>query len=121
MNTTENNKLIAEFMGRTKTFDIVDNDTYRGEVTLSKGLTEEQIEHEISHFEDRYSVTSIAIEENLQYNNSWDWLMPVIKKIKLMGVDLDTWKMITNPSDYEIENVHNQVVQFINQLNNQQL
>jgi hypothetical protein len=74
------NKLIAEFMGRIKTFDIVDNDTYRGEVTLSKGLIEEQIEPEISHFEDRYSVKSIAIEENLQYHKSWDWLMPVIQK-----------------------------------------
>ena len=77
----ESNKLIAEFMGRIKTFDIVDNDTYRGEVTLSKGLIEEQIEPEISHFEDRYSVTSIAIEENLQYHTSWDWLMPVVEKI----------------------------------------
>ena len=76
----ESNKLIAEFMGRIKTFDIVDNDTYRGEVTLSKGLVEEQIESEISHFEDRYSITSIAIEENLQYHTSWDWLMPVVEK-----------------------------------------
>jgi len=76
----DNNKLIAEFMGRIKTFDIVDNDTYRGEVTLSKGLVEEQIESEISHFEDRYSITSIAIEENLQYHTSWDWLMPVVEK-----------------------------------------
>jgi hypothetical protein len=78
----EDNKLIAEFMDRTKTFDIVDNDAYRGEVTLSKGLIEEQIEPEISHFEDRYSVTSIAIEENLQYHKSWDWLMPVAQKIE---------------------------------------
>jgi hypothetical protein len=39
--------------------------------------------------------------------------MPVVKKIKLMDVDLDTWRMITNPSDYEIESVYNQVVQFI--------
>tara|TARA_R110001599_G_scaffold327655_2_gene540720 strand:- start:1969 stop:2325 length:357 start_codon:yes stop_codon:yes gene_type:complete len=76
------NKLIAEFMGEVKTFDVVDNDTYRGEITLSKGLTEEQIEGEISHFEDRYSVTPIAIEEPLQYYDSWDWLKPVVDEIE---------------------------------------
>jgi len=77
----KSNKLIAEFMDRAKTFNIVDNDINRGKVTLSEGLIKEQIESEISHFEERYSITPIAIEENLQYHTSWDWLMPVISKI----------------------------------------
>jgi len=77
----EGNKLIAVFMDRAKTFNIVDNDTNRGKVTLSKGLIEEQIESEISHFEERYSITPIAIEEDLKYHKNWDWLMPVISKI----------------------------------------
>lgn len=118
------NKLISEFMGRIKTFDIVDNDTYRGEVTLSKGLIEEQIEPEISHFEDRYSVTSIAIEENLQYHTSWDWLMPVIQKC-LIG-EAEQSEDISNLAikniyegicNQDISLAYQSVVQFINQYN----
>jgi hypothetical protein len=118
------NKLIAEFMGRIKTFDIVDNDTYRGEVTLSKGLIEEQIEPEISHFEDRYSVKSIAIEENLQYHKSWDWLMPVIQKC-LIG-EAEQSEEISNLAikniyegicNQDISLAYQSVVQFINNKN----
>lgn len=97
----ESNKLIAEFMGRTITFDIVDNDTYRGEVTLSKGLIEEQIEPEISHFEDRYSVTPIAIEENLLYHKDWNWLMPVVEKIEF---EHDCLVIINSPLQVIITN-----------------
>ena len=105
-------------MGRIKTFDIVDNDTYRGEVTLSKGLIEEQIEPEISHFEDRYSVTSIAIEENLQYHTSWDWLMPVVEKIKDMQYTKEYEHRIDEidnvlTCDLRIENLYAAVVEFI--------
>ena len=116
----DENKLIAEFMGRIKTFDIVDNDTYRGEVTLSKGLIEEQIEPEISHFEDRYSVTSIAIEENLQYHTSWDWLMPVVEKIKDMQYSIECQERLDKidnilTCDLTIENLYDAVVEFIKQ------
>jgi len=117
----ENNKLIAEFMGRIKTFDIVDNDTYRGEVTLSKGLIEEQIEPEISHFEDRYSVTSIAIEENLQYHTSWDWLMPVIKKAynteEVYDMGLEFHEIACQMFEDGIEEVYKTVVHTIKLIN----
>ena len=127
------NKLIAEFMGRTITFDIVDNDTYRGEVTLSKGLIEEQIEPEISHFEDRYSVTPIAIEENLLYHEDWNWLMKVVDKIESLGYSYDRINadvfinnqngenVIPNPMDGNtmtmIEKTYNVVGEFIKQYN----
>ena len=127
------NKLIAEFMGRTITFDIVDNDTYRGEVTLSKGLIEEQIEPEISHFEDRYSVTPIAIEENLLYHEDWNWLMPVVDKIESLGYSYDRINadvfinnqngenVIPNPMDENtmtmIEKTYYVVGEFIKQYN----
>jgi len=55
--------------------------------------------------------------EEMEYHTSWDWLMPVVKKIKLMDVNLEYWRMITNPSNYPIEKVHNQVVEFIKQQN----
>ena len=49
------------------------------------------------------------------YNNSWDWLMPVLKKISLqLHPDVyDAWRMINRPTEYNIENVYNQVVEFI--------
>jgi len=77
MNTTENNKLIAEFMG----YDAI---------------------------------------EPMQYQTSWDWLMPVLKKINL-EISPNTrglWRMIINPTEYDIENVYAQAVEFINEHNN---
>ena len=52
---------------------------------------------------------------DLYYHKSWAWLMPVVKKIKLTDVNLESWRMITNPSNYPIEKVHNEVVEFIKQ------
>ena len=61
MNTTENNKLIAEFMG-------VKTETFRsGNLNFMyniNGLEEGFEAHELS------------------YETSWDWLMPVIENIK---------------------------------------
>jgi len=49
------------------------------------------------------------------YSKSWDWLMPVIKKInEQMSPNVrGLWRMITHPYDYHIEHVFSQVVEFI--------
>ena len=57
MNTQENNKLIAEFMG------ITPNEAGVYHVSKHKG----------------YSL------DNLLYHTSWDWLMPVVQKIESLG------------------------------------
>lgn len=49
----------------------------------------------------------------MRYDTSWDWLVPVIKRINLLGVDLTSWRMITNSLDYPIDRVFEQVSQFI--------
>jgi|TARA_R110000822_G_scaffold34607_1_gene98192 hypothetical protein len=57
---------------------------------------------------------------DLQYHTSWDWLMPVLKKINLQ-IHPDTyglWRMINTPTEYPIENVHAQAVYFIKEHNN---
>ena len=76
-----NNKLIAEFMGRTTTYDIWDNDSDRGEVLLTKGLDASCVEDEIAHYEDRYGSANIeAVETPIDYK-SWNELMPVVDTI----------------------------------------
>lgn len=54
MNTTENNKLIAEFMGYNVEGDYL---------TLPDMLE------------------SLDLEEEVHFHSSWDWLMPVVEKI----------------------------------------
>ncbi len=97
MNTQENNKMIAEFMGAEKTHIQSVGDIYCP-VPSKNG----------SEYADK-----------LQYHSSWDWLMPVVEKI-LNKSDND--ELIER--FYEIQNVipnreatYNAVVEFINQYN----
>ena len=62
MNTIEGNKLIAEFMGFTKT-----EHPTRLLMPGTKGVT-------------------IALTE-LFYHSSWDWLMPVVDKIEQVSIN----------------------------------
>lgn len=95
-----NNKLIAEFMG------LGDGDKY-----FSPTL------------EDAESVglgTHVYPDE-MRYHASWDWLMPVLKKINLR-LHPDTyglWRMINVPTEYTIKEVHTQAVQFIKECNDE--
>jgi hypothetical protein len=84
------NKLIAEFMG-----------------------------YEVKHgkcYSPKYNDGTIA---PMQFDRSWDWLMPVLKKINLQlhPDTYDAWRMINRPTEYNIENVYDQVVEFIKEYN----
>lgn len=69
-------------------------------------------------------------ETELQYHTSWDWLMPAIKKAQGIAYEKMTfaeyddyrnqWKMIENPSKYPIENVSQQLAEFIQWYNQNQ-
>ena len=64
---------------------------------------------------------SIYKESEYNYHDSWDWLMPVLKKINLQ-IHPDTyglWRMINTPTEYTIEEVHAQAVYFIKEHNNE--
>ncbi len=98
MNTQDNNKLIAEFMG------ITPNEEGVYQVSKHKG----------------YDV------ENLHYHISWDWLMPVVDKIKSISGKLPTHiGNIPNDEDWEsnnflstnIEETYRAVVEFIKKYN----
>ena len=87
----ESNKLIAEFMGYTHQSD--------------------------SEFKDENGFWN-----DFEVFETWNWLMPVLKKIngQMHFNTRGLWRMITIPYDYHIEDVHNQVVEFIIQYNDEQ-
>ena len=94
--TTENNKLIAEFMGGYTPYERFGDSTeyyYRGHyVTL----------------------------ENMKFQTSWDWLMPVIEKIyKERGLDDEIVLMIRDSvAELNIESTYKFIVEFIKEYNN---
>jgi hypothetical protein len=107
MNTQENNKLIAEFMGMQHT----DIGWYDNEETL-------QLQNNTF--------------DELKYHTSWDWLMPVVEKIEeddevdvnilLNGTRIFKWRTDTDivnnvaqiSFDKKIEHVYQAVVEFNN-------
>jgi hypothetical protein len=95
MKTTENNKLIAEFMN----LNIVTLDDIRANkdpyISSADGYTEEE----------------------LKYDTSWDWLMPVVEKC--LTTDGKHYTLNDALLTCNIKEVYQAVVQFINQYNNQ--
>ena len=93
----ENNKLIAEFMGCTNPFNEIHDATL-------------------------YKVEQGTFELNeLQYDTSWDWLMPVHKKCmftkQFTGDDQLRTLLIDAVIDADIDRLYKAVVEFINQYN----
>ncbi|QDP57453.1 MAG: hypothetical protein Unbinned2299contig1000_54 [Prokaryotic dsDNA virus sp.] len=89
MNTQENNKLIAEFMG------IIPNEAGVYHVSEHKG----------------YSL------ENLLYHTSWDWLMPVLQKCRKKN-QLEYFDVVYYAlEECDINITYKAVVEFIKQLN----
>ena len=91
----QNNKLIAEFM-QLETAEFAPSNILN-------------YKHKFSWFE----------EHELSYDVSWDWLMPVLKKItfKLNPSNYGEWRMINRPTEYNIEDSYAQAVKFIKQYN----
>ena len=66
---------------------------------------------------------SIYKESAYHYHDSWDWLMPVIRKV-LTSIDIDSLNYDTdelkfNVLDCDIEGAHKEVVEFIKQYNDE--
>lgn len=95
----ENNKLIAEFMGLP---------------------TEVFKSGKVNYYFREFNSGSWYEEHELSYNVSWDWLMPVLKKIneQISPNVRGLWRTITNPYEFSVEEVYLQAVEVINQLNN---
>ena len=102
----KDNKLIAEFMGAT----IGDRHVSFPDIKIK----------EVGIVSNNRSV------EDLHYNTSWDWLMPVVEKIKILVMEDDSdelynseeWDNITHTLvQIEIKSVYQAVVEFINEYN----
>jgi hypothetical protein len=93
----DNNKLIAEFIGleyapKDKRWD--------------------------DWFDKNGTRITYGIRIPLQYDTSWDWLMPVVKKCFCTGDNTFEWDAIMDAMwTCDIKIVHNVVVEFINQHN----
>ena len=99
--TTQNNKLIAEFMGvRHK-----DDEKYISDL---KEMRKEGI-----FFEQGYMTSE------LKYHTSWDWLMPVVKKCLNSEEKTEGQHYFINDSllTCNIEVVYDRVVEFIKDFN----
>ncbi len=111
MNTQENNKMIAEFMGAEKTHIQSVGDIYCP-VPSKNG----------SEYADK-----------LQYHSSWDWLIPVVEKIENLGYEffiVENRVEVAHNTDHSIETIidltsrskrdatYQGVVEFINQHKN---
>jgi hypothetical protein len=96
--TTENNKLIAEFMG----YEILYRPYYNGFIEISD--------------------TELCDVDDLEYHTSWDWLMPVIEKIQ--DKHLENPKLDYDYIDEirlavpNIQEAYYLVLEFINEYNN---
>tara|TARA_R110001632_G_scaffold70752_1_gene164606 strand:- start:5544 stop:6161 length:618 start_codon:yes stop_codon:yes gene_type:complete len=106
-NTTENNKLIIELLGYK--LKPCNNGQAWERPTLSSIHDELNLHGRLWRKNDNY----------YKFDSDWNWLMLVVKKIKFAFDELENWRMITNPSDYPIENVFRQVAQFIKWHNEQ--
>ena len=113
MNIETNNKLIAEFMGGIYKKNPATLKNYDDRITIN----------DVS-----YKFNSDGITKNyLQYYSSWDWLMPVVKKIinlsndfvkKLKNEDFQKYTYLMQEIDNSmtnpiIEKVYEAVVEFI--------
>jgi hypothetical protein len=112
MNTQENNKMIAEFMGMEKERHADGRYLFTTDIDELKGA-------------------DTRFWEELYFHVSWDWLMPVVEKIFSLGYDytIKPRHMIIKERMGEIvsecigqyqsqeEVIYQAVVEFINKLN----
>jgi len=114
MNTAENNKLIAEFMGYSecpmKLFRMDDN------FSSVNILSEYQDEDEYLTIEAGTRTIKFA-PKDMEFHSSWDWLMPVVGKLSNQceePEELDNLRMCLLCND--IEGAYSEVVSLIENL-----
>ena len=102
MKTTENNKLIAEFMQLEK---------------VAKDFFNEHNPRE--YYVRQYNGGEWYLLEELQYHKSWDWLMPVVKKVMQKDYEFLVFEELKYKWwKADIDAVYSAVVEFIKEYDN---
>ena len=98
MNTTENNKIIAEFMIKQEPTENFCVGSIGQEVGVFTGIKTEYFKY-----------------EDLKFHSDWNWLMEVIKQIVESGIFIryDNNKFYKNISKFEIKSSYKSCVEFI--------
>lgn len=123
MNTTEGNKMIAEFMGMVFLHTHIDSHGYE-----QYGYS---MPDQLSMQVYGYKGATCYLDE--QFTKSWDWLMPVIERIESMDFEtyigyakclitrgddeVKFWGYTTKGDRYKLEAVYSAVIQFITYFN----
>ena len=122
MNTTENNKLIAEFMG--------------AKIKGNPILNEYEMYGIIQCIEDGENEQHHFVPQEMLFQSDWNWLMEVVEKIESLGysvyispsmvyingnIGTIIHPIIIGGSLSKIEAVYNACVLFINHYNTQKL
>jgi hypothetical protein len=104
MNTQENNRLIAEFMGATP---------------IMLGASKEyEMYGIIECIEDGEDEKHFFIDDEMLFNTSWDWLMQVVERIEQVVQGVESAEV--HLSIYStIDEVYQAVVEFIKWYNEQ--
>ena len=114
MNTTVNNKLLAEFLEFEKVKFLNNYHVFIIPDYLSHN------EYKNLTLEDDKEVVA-WIEENLLFHKDWNWLMKVVEKILQKCAEMDEMEKywcITDVMPY-IDNVHSACVEFVKWYNEQ--
>jgi len=115
MNTTENNKLIAEFMGGITSGvpNLINLPQTRGEANIHSVKGSEVLPN------GTYSLHRL---NELKYHSSWDWLIPVANEIiKSRDEQNANWDLTDLKYSLQTTNirlVYKSVVEFIKEYNN---
>jgi hypothetical protein len=133
MNIEESNTLIAEFMGYKfhSQIPIKDYVFYTRDPGIAYDyiekrdiVTDEEMEFIFADYAEteKYLDSSYIEIKNLKYHSSWDWLMPVVKKIRsteefnsiiVIPEDFGDNNMIAGLYTQDIDKVYKGVVEFI--------
>lgn len=123
MNTTENNKLIAEFMGFRPDTGVSGEVRFhnQGECGEQKNFPKTYYKYDSDHYKEQ---DTYYLDE-LEYRESWEWLMPVLQKIALLSKEGDPtdhnpalhWGLRGLMVCLDIDKAYKAVVDFINWYN----
>lgn len=133
-NTEENNKLIAEFMGYYQPAEVKDDlfsfEVYSSLDECKKDYPKDEIS---TYYND--DIENFQLVDEPKYDESWDWLMPVVEKIESLNYTtsiyhlprtLNTVKIFSAGADVvgvngetKMQSLYKAVVEFIKWYNDQ--